>query len=459
VELTANEIAVATGGEVVAGSGETRATSVEIDTRRLRVRGLFVALRGTRDGHDFVPDALRVGASTLLVERDVPDLPSDATVVRVADTLVALGALARHARSRMGDRVVVGITGSAGKTATKDLTHAALGSARRVHASLASFNNEAGLPLTLLNAPEGTEVIVAEMGARFAGNIRELAEIAAPEIGVITQIGLAHAEHLGGREGIATVKGELLEALPSTGVAVLNADCDRSPALAARTAARVVWVGYGTTSDVRVSQVTLDPELRPRFVLESSAGRAAVALSVRGAHQVHNAAQAAAVALEIGVPLEDVVMGLAEAQGADQRMELVRTEDGIVVLNDAYNSNPTSATAALESLAALEVPGRRIAVLGEMLELGADSDAQHEALGALTAELGIDLLVAVGARAGRLAAGVSGRMPVVTVDDAAAASAALGGEVHAGDAVLVKASRAIGLERVADDLVHGRVPS
>lgn len=458
MDMTAFDVAAATGGELTAGHGDARVTSVSIDTRSLQPGALFVALRDARDGHDFVDAAFAGGAAAALVERDVPVASPEATFVRVPDALEALSALAHRARSEMGDAVVVGITGSAGKTATKDLTRAALARTHRVHASPASFNNEAGVPLTLLGAPADVQVVVTEMGARFAGNVADLATLAEPQVGVITHIGLAHAGHLGGRKGIARVKGELLEALPSNGLAVLNDRCDQTPALVSRTAARVVRVGRAPSSDLRASAVRIDDELRPHFVLETPWGTAEVSLSLRGEHQVENAAQAAAVALELGAPLDNVVAGLAEARGATQRMELLRTPDGVLVLNDAYNSSPTSAAAAVRSLAQLAVPGRRIAVLGEMLELGEQTAAEHEAIGALATELGIDLLVAVGAQADHVAAGArGGRIVVVTVPDAVSASDVLAREVLPGDAVLVKASRAIGLDRVADDLAHAEV--
>ncbi len=455
MELTAGDIALATRGELV-GPADVIATSMTIDSRVLLPGAGFVALRGQRDGHDFVADAFERGASLAVTVVPFEAPVSGATLIRVSDTMQALSDLARLTRSRLRDATVVGITGSAGKTATKDLTAAALARTRRVHASPSSFNNEAGVPLTLIGAPGDVEVVVVEMGARFKGNIGDLAAIAEPQVGVITHVGLAHAEHLGGREGIARVKGELLEALPADGLAVLNDECDATGALAQRTAARVIRVGRKASSDVRAADVTLDAELRPSFVLESAWGTAPVTLAVRGEHQVENALEAAAVALELGVPLDAVVAGLADARTATRRMDLVRTAGGVLVINDAYNSSPTSAAAAVRSLARLDVPGRRIAVLGEMLELGAQSDAEHEAIGALAASSGIDLLIAVGHQSDRLAAGArGGRVSVLTVADPDDALAVVVSEVHAGDAVLVKASRAVGLERVAESLTDG----
>lgn len=455
MELTAKEIAAVTDGDIVAGSGDARASSFTIDSREMAAGACFVALHGQRDGHDFVGDALTRGATVAIVERPVDPGAADAAIVVVGNTLIALAACGHRARENLAHARVVGITGSAGKTATKDLTAAALTRSRRVHASPGSYNNEAGVPLTLLGAPTDADVVVLEMGARFAGNITDLAVIAEPDIGVVTHVGLAHSGHLGGRDGIARVKGELVEALPSNGVAVLNDECDATPGLARRTKARVVRVGRTATADVRCRDVTLDSELRARFTLETPWGSTAVTLEVRGEHQVVNAAQAATVALELGVPLDVAVAGLADARAAAHRMQVSHAAGGFVVINDAYNSSPTSAAAALRALAALPVSGRRIAVLGEMLELGDDRDAEHRALGALAAEVGVDVLVAVGAVADLLADGARGtRAAVMTLADPSTVPAVVAAEVQPGDAVLVKASRAVGLERVAEALTQ-----
>jgi UDP-N-acetylmuramoyl-tripeptide--D-alanyl-D-alanine ligase len=457
VKLTAAEIAAATGGEILVGSPDAAASSFGIDSRLLGPGACFVAIDDARDGHDFVPDAVSRGAVIAVVQHAVDTGGADATLVRVDEPMAALAALGRAARARLTNATVVGITGSAGKTATKDLTAAALAPARRVHASPASFNNEAGLPLTLLGAPDDVEVVVAEMGARFEGNISHLAEIARPRVGVITNVGMAHAGHLGGRDGVAKVKGELLDALPPSGVAVLNDDCDVTDSLARRTTARVLRVGRGAGADVRATEITLDGDLRARFRLDTPFGAADVSLQLRGEHQVENAAMAAGVATALDVPVEVAAAGLSAARPAAHRMDLVRSPDGLVVLNDAYNSSPTSAAAALRSLAQLDVPGRRIAVLGDMLELGDHAADEHEALGALAAALGIDAIVAVGEHAGSIARGAGSAVTVVVVDDVDAAVRTVDEAARPGDAVLVKASRAVGLEGVADAVTRGRV--
>jgi UDP-N-acetylmuramoyl-tripeptide--D-alanyl-D-alanine ligase len=282
--------------------------------------------------------------------------------------------------------------------------------------------------------------------------------VASPTVGVITNIGLAHAGSLGGREGVARVKGELLEALDASGKAVLDAGDPATPGLAARTVATVLRVAVGDAAareavDVRATDLVLDADLRPRFTLSSPWGTGELSLAVRGAHQVVNASLAATVALAHGVPLAAVAAGLAAVQPAPWRMEVARTAEGVVVLDDAYNANPSSMAAALEALARVDVAGRRIAVLGEMRELGELSAAEHAALGDLVAATAVDTLVAVGPETAPLAeharsAGVS----VTEVPDAATALETIAGFVHRGDAVLVKGSRAVGLELVAIEL-------
>jgi UDP-N-acetylmuramoyl-tripeptide--D-alanyl-D-alanine ligase len=457
VELTAAEIAAATGGRVVAGTPDALARSFTIDSRLLDPEACFVALVAARDGHDFIADAWARHATVAVASRPVPAPPPGAAVVEVTDGLAALAALGREARDRLGSVPVVGVTGSAGKTATKDLTLAALAPRRRAHASPSSFNNEAGVPLTLLGAPVGTEVVVTEMGARFAGNITALTDIARPIIGVVTHIGLAHAGPLGGPEGIAAVKGELLEALPPAGLAVLNADCRFVADFAARTDARVMRVGEARDADVRIVDLELDADLRPRFTLATPSGAAPVSLALHGEHHALNAAMAATVAMELGVPIDVAARGLRDARPASLRMQVIRTSRGVVLINDAYNSSPTSAAAALRALGRLEIAGRRIAVLGEMLELGPHSPDAHAELGGLAADVGVDLLVTVGAGAAGIAATArAGDVTVIEAPDPCTAGSIVDHEARDGDAVLVKASRAVGLERVAAALEEPR---
>jgi UDP-N-acetylmuramoyl-tripeptide--D-alanyl-D-alanine ligase len=450
MNLTATELANATGG-VLAGDAHTVATSYTIDSRLAEPGACFFALRADRDGHEFASDAFARGAAVAVVDQALD--AADGVVVRVDDTMTALQALAAFARERLFDADVVGVTGSAGKTATKDLTAAAVGSARRVHASPGSFNNEAGVPLTLLGAPPDTEVVVAEMGARFAGNIADLAAFAHPTVGVITNVGLAHAGNLGGAEGIARVKGELVEALTPEGLAVLNDDCPWTDELAGRTRARVLRVGSTDRADVQAVVAALDDELRPTLELRTPWGTATTRLTLRGSHQALNAGMAVAVAGSLGVPLDAAAGALIDAGPASHRMELLHAPRGVTILNDAYNSSPAAAAAAVRALAALPVDGRRIAVVGDMLELGDHSETEHEALGVLAGEVGLDLVVAVGEHGAAVARGAAPEVPTIAVADAAAAATVLGAEVQQGDAVLVKASRAIGLEAVVDALL------
>jgi UDP-N-acetylmuramoyl-tripeptide--D-alanyl-D-alanine ligase len=461
MDLTVGDIAAATGGRILAGNPQWTATSFSYDSRRLDPGACFFALQGNRDGHDFVRDAFERGAMVAVVSRDPGDSqrPGARALVQVDDTLRALRECGRVARDRLVQAMVVGITGSAGKTSTKDLAAAALSRRFDVVASPGSFNNESGLPLTLLAGTPRTEVVVAEMGARFAGNIRELCAIARPTIGVITNVGLAHAEHLGDRDAIARVKGELLDALPDDGFAVLNADDAATVHLGADRAFRVVPVGFAVDPEcgVRVGDVRLDDELRPAFTLSSPWGTVTTRLDVRGHHQVVNAGMAAAVALVLGVPVDDVALGLRGAPGASWRMQLEHSPGGVTVLNDAYNASPTTVEAALRSFTHLRVTGRRIAVLGEMLELGRFAADEHRKVGRLAAELGVDALIAVGdgarpVAAGARAAGIDDVVEVGTVRDALSAVVARTGQC---DAVLVKGSRAVGLEVVADALVSG----
>jgi UDP-N-acetylmuramoyl-tripeptide--D-alanyl-D-alanine ligase len=425
--MRAGEVAAAVGGELVGPDLEVAGAAV--DSRSLVGGELFVPVVAERDGHDFVPAALAAGAAAYLTARP----PVGGTAVRVADTAAALLDLGREARRRLPDRVV-GVTGSVGKTTVKDLLAGALAARFRTAASERSFNNELGVPLTLLGAPDGCEAAVVEMGARGPGHIRLLCSVARPTVGLVTVVAAAHTEMFGTVEGVAVAKRELVEDLPASGTAVLNAEDARVAAMAGHTPARVLR--YGAGGDVVAEDVRYDDELRPSFRLRSPWGDADVRLPVRGAHQVANGLGAAAAALACGVDPETVAAGLAASTASPSRMDLRRARSGALVLDDAYNANPTSVGAALRALAALPA-GRRVAVLGHMAELGATSAADHRAVAALAASLGIRVVAVAEAAYG-----------VEAAPDIDAALQALG-PLGEGDAVLVKASRVAGLERLA----------
>ncbi|MXZ94926.1 MAG: UDP-N-acetylmuramoyl-tripeptide--D-alanyl-D-alanine ligase [Acidimicrobiaceae bacterium] len=446
MRFTLEQVAAATGGRVH-GNGFTEVDGVTQDSREVRPGMLFVPLVAERDGHDFIDEAVARGASAYLTARGPAAI--DAAAVEVDDTQEALTALAGEARSRLGSVPVVGITGSVGKTTTKDLLAAVLGRDRRVWASTRSFNNEIGVPITLLSAPDDAEALVVEMGSRGAGHIAELCRVAQPTMGVVTTVGLSHTSALGSLAAVVSAKRELVEGLPAAadgGVAFLNAGVPEVAAMAQGTAARVVT--YGDGGEVQAGDLTLDDELTPRFVLRSPGGEVPVRLGARGAHSVDNALAAAAVGGELGVSLKDVAAGLAEPTLSPLRMEVLKTVGGARLLNDCYNANPLSMRAALHALAALPAR-RRIAVLGVMAELGDFEAAEHAAAASLSARLDI-AVVAVDAPG--YSSGEGNVTEAAGIDGALAALRNLGG-LGAGDAVLVKGSRVAGLERLVARLV------
>ncbi len=437
VRLQLRDIADAVGGRLV--GPDVAVVGASIDSRSLRSGELFVPVVAGRDGHDFVHHAVANGAPAYLTARPAVQ-GAGASAVEVDDTVAALGAAAGLARARISGPVV-GITGSVGKTSTKDLLAATLRRRRVVAASERSFNNELGVPLTLLGAPDEVEVAVVEMGARGAGHIGHLCTLARPTVGVVTCVAASHTATLGDLDAVARAKAELVEALPEHGVAVLNAEDPRVAAMAERTSATVVT--FGGAGDVRAEHVELGGDLRARFDLVTARGCLELRLAVAGAHMVPNALAAAAAALACGLDLPDVAQGLALAEGAPWRMALCRAASGALVLNDAYNANPASTAAALRSLAAL-ASRRRTAVLGPMAELG-DSRAEHRRIALLAGALDIRVL-SVGAPD-------YGAEDFDDLDEALSALDALG--LGEGDAVLVKGSRVAGLERLADRLVAG----
>jgi UDP-N-acetylmuramoyl-tripeptide--D-alanyl-D-alanine ligase len=457
IPFTLKEIAEVTGGRLAGADPDAVVHGVQVDSRKVEPGELFVALPGSRtDGSLFAAAAAEAGAAaTLAQEGTVFAGPR----VEVADPLAALGALGTAVRDRSA-ATVVAVTGSNGKTTTKDLLAAALATRLKTVANQASFNNEVGLPLTLTRIEPGIQAVVVEMGARGPGHIAALARLARPGVGVVLNVGESHLGMFGSREAIAKAKGELVEALPADGTAVLNADDPQVAAMAGRTVARVVSFGQAA-GEVRAAGVELDGDGRARFLLHTPAGTAPVVLPAPGEHLVGCALAAAAAAHVLGVGPDDAAAGLAAARLSPMRMQVHRRPDGLTVVNDAYNANPSSMAAALKTLAALgRQGGRTVAVLGEMAELGPDAAAEHDRIGRLATRLGIDRLVGVG-EPGRVmvaAARMEGMWPeeAEAVTDADAAVALLTPALGPGDVVLVKASRVVALDRVADALLRPR---
>jgi UDP-N-acetylmuramoyl-tripeptide--D-alanyl-D-alanine ligase len=518
IDLTVAQIADIVGGQLSGISPEeaaaTRVTgTVEFDSRAVTPGGLFLALPGARsDGHDFAAAAVGAGAVAVLAARPVgvpaivvePGSANDpaASVLEHdsdgsgAAVLAALARLAAAVAAELvdGGLTIVGITGSSGKTSTKDLLAAVLAPLGQVVAPPGSFNNELGHPWTVLRATESTDYLVLEMSARRPGNIAALAEIAPPSIAVVLNVGTAHLGEFGSREAIAATKAELPQAVPSSGVVILNVDDTAVAAMADQTAARVVRVGRSEGADVWAGPVTLDALARPRFTLHAAGpeGEAEtdVALAVHGDHQVSNALCAAAVALECGASLGQVAAALAAAGPVSKhRMEVETRDDGVTVINDAYNANPDSMRAGLKALAWMartktfpshgptrvgpcasrglgtgDPPAgagkrRSWAVLGEMAELGDDAISEHDRIGRLAVRLDVSRLIVVGTgrsmsamHHGAVMEGSWGSESTM-VADADAALALLRAELQAGDVVLVKASNAAGLGALADALV------
>ncbi|MGB3301760.1 MAG: UDP-N-acetylmuramoyl-tripeptide--D-alanyl-D-alanine ligase [Gordonia sp. (in: high G+C Gram-positive bacteria)] len=437
MRLSTSQIAAATGGTL--HGPDVDIDSASIDSRSVRRGQLFVPIVAARDGHDFISAAVESGASAYLTDR-APDAAVDATAIQVADTAEALADVGRAVRALLPGRVV-GVTGSVGKTSTKDLLAGVLETTFVTAASAKSFNNELGLPLTLAGAPDSTEAVVLEMGARGVGHIAQLCSIASPTVGVLTRVEGVHLEMFGTIEDVAQAKGELIDSLPADGLAVLNADDPRVAAMASRTSARVLTYGVENAADVYATDITLDDELRASFTLHSPWGQAPVKLGARGEHQVGNALAAAAAGGGLGVPLDQIVEGLFAAELSGLRMEMSTTAAGVTIVNDAYNANPTSMGAALTALARLDA-SRRYAVLGTMAELGDDSAAAHRSVAKQALDLGVTVIAVDEPHYG------DGVTHVAGVDGAVAALS----ELQRGDAVLVKGSRVAALERVADAL-------
>jgi UDP-N-acetylmuramoyl-tripeptide--D-alanyl-D-alanine ligase len=450
-------VAAAVGGTLMDCPDPTLTVTGAVADSRIAAAGdLYVAIAGERvDGHDFAAAAHEAGAVVTLGTRPT----GQPTIVVADDPVAALGRLASHVLAQLPGTRVVAITGSSGKTTTKDLIATLLEDLGPTVAPAGSFNTEVGLPLTVLRATQDTRFLVLEMGARGIGHVATLCRIAPPDVSVVLNVGSAHLGEFGSREAIGRAKGEIVEALAVDGLAVLNADDPIVAGMAARSPAPVVSFGSSPVAHVRAVGLTLDDAARARFTLRTPVGDVDVQLAMAGEHMAANACAAAAVALHFGMPPARIAEILATAQPRSRwRMEVATTTAGVTVVNDAYNANPESMRAALRSLAAMRGQGRTIAVLGEMRELGADSIAEHDEIGRLAVRLDISKTIAVGqgARALYLGAAQEGSWndEAVFVVDVDAAIALLRGLVQPGDVVLVKASRSIGLEAVAHALLE-----
>jgi len=451
IERRLSEIASAVRGTL--RGPDAVASAVQTDSRAVGSGGLFVAIEGERlDGHAFVGDAMARGAIAAVVHR--PGI--DGTVIEVPHTGRALLDLAADERERMTGTRVVGITGSNGKTSVKDLAAAVVGTRLRTHASPASFNNEVGLPMTLLGVDRGIEVVVVEMGARREGDVRLLCDIARPDAVVVTNVGTAHLGIFGSWDAIVRAGSEPVEWLDADGTAIVNADDPIARAYADETDAAVITFGLDPGADVRAEDVELGPDARATFVLWSAGEREPVELAVPGDHMVSNALAAAAVGRWAGVTLAETATALKGAGVARWRMETSTGSSGILVVNDAYNANPESMAAALKSARWMARGQRLIAVLGYMAELGPVEFEEHEKLGRLVVRIGVERLITVGEQARPIARAAirDGQLPedVESYEDPSDAAADVRAWARPGDVVLVKGSRVAGLERVAEAL-------
>ncbi|MFB8229310.1 UDP-N-acetylmuramoyl-tripeptide--D-alanyl-D-alanine ligase [Cellulosimicrobium sp. NPDC055967] len=468
IELTAAQVAAATGGRLSADPEVRVGGPVVVDSRRVGPGSLFVALPGEHvDGHDYAAGAVAAGATLVLAAREL-----DVPCVVVDDVQTALGELARHVLATLrerGDLRVVAVTGSVGKTTTKDLLGQLLRPEGETVVPRGSFNNEIGLPLTVLEADASTRFLVLEMGASGVGHLTYLTRIAPPDVSVVLVVGSAHLGEFGGIEAVARAKAEIVTGLAPDGVAVLNADDLRVAAMADAAPGDVVTFGTIPASDVRAEDLGIDRTGRASFTLRVRPGAAGdarpteetharVTLGLVGEHHVTNALAAATAALRLGVALPDVAARLSDARAlSPHRMQVTERPDGVTVIDDSYNANPDSMRAALKALAVMAGRDRRsVAVLGEMLELGEDSRVAHDDIGRLVVRLNVKLLVVVGEGAGGIHDGATqeGSWGDETrfVPDVEAASALLRDELREGDVVLVKASNGSGLWRLGDEL-------
>lgn len=453
--FTLDQMLRATGGRVIHGApnGDERFVGGAFDSRIAETGSVFFALRDQRDGHEFVADAFAHGARAAVVEHPVPDLPNGALVVEVANTQHALRRLAEALRDAH-PIPAVGITGNVGKTTTKEATAAALGARYRVLRTASSFNNEIGVPLTFLGIEPSHEVAVIEMGFYVPGEIADLCQLVRPQVGIITRIPdvPVHYSRTPSVDAIAAGKAELIQSLPPEGVALLNADDARVRALAALTKARVVLFGESADADLRATDVSARGIDDLRFVAHDGARSVEVRLPLPGRHLVASALAALGAATALGVPLDEAATALSTMDAPAHRMNIRRTAE-LVVIDDSYNASPAAVMAALAVLGS--VPTRRVAVIGDMLELGTLSADAHEAAGREAAKQ-TDVLVGVGELARTIVSSArsAGLRETHEVADRGEALVLLRRILRRGDTVLVKGSHSLALDELADALVR-----
>ena len=439
-------IAEFAGGALHHAMGCRVVTRVSTDSRKVEAGDVFVALVGEKfDAHDFVP-AVASKAAAVIVSRVPEGLDeTDCTIIEVKDTLAALQQLAARYRMWHAPKVI-GISGSNGKTSTKDLTRAVMAAKFQTSATAGNLNNHIGLPLSILRLGEGDECAILEMGMNHPGEIQILADIARPDAAIITNIGVAHIEHMGSREAIALEKGTLAEAVPASGFVILNANDDFTPVIAARCRAQIVTAGV-EMGDVAARDLRPEP-CGTRFMLDFGGERVETHLPIPGEHMVGNAALAAAAGWRFGVEPAAIAAALRQVKLTGGRLE-TKQIGGVTFLDDSYNANPDSMRAGLRTLRAVEAGGRRVAVLGRMGELGTHAEAEHRALGDLAASLGLDALCTVGENEAELIhEAARGSLPAWHFPTHEACAAHLKSWLRAGDIVLLKGSRSAGMERV-----------
>lgn len=461
-DLTLGQICDIVGGKLIGDPG-IQVSGIAIDSRSCAPGDLFAAIVGERvDGHEYVSQAVNSGASALLTSKQVEgsQVIVPASPDAIDPVIHAIAKISSHVRSLMRGVEVIGITGSSGKTSTKDMIGQVLSHAATTHAPAGSQNNELGLPLTLLSAPRDVKYLVAEMGMRGLGHITYLCELAQPTIGVITNVGRAHIGEVGSIEGIAKAKSELVRAIQPSGVVILNADDERVMAMREITEATVFTYGFASTADVKAENLQLSAYGSYNFDLVYRGERIPASIPMLGEHNVLNALAAAAVGISIGMEVTDIARALTTLkQMSKWRMEVHQIPGNVTVINDAYNANPESMTAALETLTAIPASGKTFSILGKMHELGNDSDAIHAQIAKLASDIGVTQVVAVGDEAkayglpnhetdAKTSEGNSQKS--VWLPDFDSACDYIVNEVNSGDILLFKASRAEQFEVLAD---------